>query len=466
MNVMKAFTAQDQNSFARLSGDYNPLHVDNIIARRSQFGRQVVHGLHLVLWAIDQAFSNRPPVSIKTLSCTFRHTVGIDEPIECLITRNDEHELAISIVRYGTECVVFQIGLAPSRAHGVFIDAPLGQEACKKIPSGEFNGLTGITPLQVDTVALAQLFPSVVVALPIGQVALLLGSTRIVGMYCPGYYSLFYDLKLAMSDAAAETSPEVKWQVQSYDDRFNTLKIGLSAPCGSGTLTALARPEPQEQLAMQEILPKIDGQLYANRKALVIGGSRGLGELCAKMLAAGGADVRITYHKGSEDAERVVNEIVKTGKKAAAFAYDVLSPSVNLQLCLGQNWTPTHVYYFATPPIFVAGRSQFSMEWFNVFCRYYVEGFYACWQALRKIAPSTLVMFYPSSVAVAEVPNAMGEYAAAKAAGENLCHYLSNIDKKLELRMLRLPRLPSDQTLSIMATKTEDPFQVLQDVLR
>lgn len=36
---------QDGQSFARLTGDYNPLHVDYDFAKKSQFKRNIVHGM-------------------------------------------------------------------------------------------------------------------------------------------------------------------------------------------------------------------------------------------------------------------------------------------------------------------------------------------------------------------------------------------------------------------------------------
>ncbi|MXV16034.1 SDR family NAD(P)-dependent oxidoreductase [Hufsiella ginkgonis] len=52
--------------------------------------------------------------------------------------------------------------------------------------------------------------------------------------------------------------------------------------------------------------------------ALVTGGSRGLGKDMALRLAGKGIDVIITYHTRSADAESVVAEIRKSGRKAAA----------------------------------------------------------------------------------------------------------------------------------------------------
>jgi len=37
-------TQQQSQEFAELSGDYNPLHVDPLYARRLQFGNTVIHG--------------------------------------------------------------------------------------------------------------------------------------------------------------------------------------------------------------------------------------------------------------------------------------------------------------------------------------------------------------------------------------------------------------------------------------
>ena len=52
--IKRKFNLNDQSAFAEISGDYNPVHLDNLIARRSIFGEIIVHGMHLVLWAINE----------------------------------------------------------------------------------------------------------------------------------------------------------------------------------------------------------------------------------------------------------------------------------------------------------------------------------------------------------------------------------------------------------------------------
>ena len=50
MLASRTFTEADQSEFAAVSGDRNPMHLDALLARRTQAGVPVVHGLHLVLW--------------------------------------------------------------------------------------------------------------------------------------------------------------------------------------------------------------------------------------------------------------------------------------------------------------------------------------------------------------------------------------------------------------------------------
>lgn len=59
------------------------------------------------------------------------------------------------------------------------------------------------------------------------------------------------------------------------------------------------------------------------KRALVTGGSRGIGAATAELLAACGADVMIGYRSRAADAELVVKRIERTKRKAAAHASDI-----------------------------------------------------------------------------------------------------------------------------------------------
>jgi 3-oxoacyl-[acyl-carrier protein] reductase len=67
--------------------------------------------------------------------------------------------------------------------------------------------------------------------------------------------------------------------------------------------------------------------LLTNKRALVTGASRGIGASIAKVLAAEGADVAITYEKSAERAAEVVQAIKAQGRRALAIQADSADPA-------------------------------------------------------------------------------------------------------------------------------------------
>ena len=60
----------------------------------------------------------------------------------------------------------------------------------------------------------------------------------------------------------------------------------------------------------------------------------------------------------------------------------------------------------------------------------------------------------------------MGEYAAAKMAGEILCEFLQKANPGIAIHKPRLPRVATDQTVSLLPVSNQDPLSVLLAHLR
>jgi MaoC dehydratase-like protein/short subunit dehydrogenase len=463
-----SFGMADQTAFARLSGDHNPLHLDPIAARRTMFGRVVVHGIHAVLRALDTWMTDAPAGGRLTfLRATFPRAIGLEEPVEYVVDSATEGDAEIRLTVRGSDVVVLKAGRTPASAVGAIAIAP-GDPAptrCREMALDDIPGASGTLPLVIQPDEISRLFPSLAASLPRHQLGVILATTRLVGMECPGLRSVFGGLALAFADAT-QASPVMEYRVTSYQAPLSRLVLEIRAPGCTGTITAFVRPGPAVQPSVEALRALVNVGEFADQRALVVGGSRGLGEVAAKLLAAGGASVRVTYHRGAADAARVVEEIRRAGGTADCIALDVLGWERMTAAPEGDPWTPTHLYYFATPPIFTGGPGGFSPSLYANFTGYYVTAFSDTIARVVRFAPDLRGILYPSSVAVDDTPAGMAEYAAAKADGEAAARALAETIPGLLIMTPRLPRLATDQTATFLPVSAQDPAPVLVQHLR
>src|ERR1041385_3407794 len=119
----RVFTSADQEAFALFSGDNNPLHMDPVAARRYLFGRPVVHGIHLVLWALDdQVRRSDSAAALQSLKVQFMRPVGVNEAVELRSHGADASALELS--SGGVVCTKIRAVWSAPPADGV---APMPQ---------------------------------------------------------------------------------------------------------------------------------------------------------------------------------------------------------------------------------------------------------------------------------------------------------------------------------------------------
>ena len=87
----KVFGAKEQLVFAELSQDWNPMHMDAVAARRTQAGAPVVHGIHILLWALDAVAAHLPTTyGVASLKVRLGAMVYVGDTVELFLTVQDD----------------------------------------------------------------------------------------------------------------------------------------------------------------------------------------------------------------------------------------------------------------------------------------------------------------------------------------------------------------------------------------
>ena len=97
--LKRAFTQEDFDRFAEVSGDNNPIHVDPEFSSRTRFGRTVAHGLliNTVLRGLLEQLS--PGGRQQAQELMFPAPTYADEDMEFVVERTDERGFSFTVTR-------------------------------------------------------------------------------------------------------------------------------------------------------------------------------------------------------------------------------------------------------------------------------------------------------------------------------------------------------------------------------
>jgi acyl dehydratase/NAD(P)-dependent dehydrogenase (short-subunit alcohol dehydrogenase family) len=469
--VIEAAASAD---FARLSGDFNPLHVDDLAARRLQFGGTVCHGVHLVLRSIEHIAASGALAghSVAAVSAVFHQPVRTGVPVRLGVVA-DAAGLRFRITGTVDGRTQFSAQLQVAEGCGDRVDVPESKpetDTGAQTPSfpadpSAQHAMAGTVALRLNLTLLTGLFPALARWSDGPALAAdLMATTHIVGMRCPGLHSIYSEFKL-MRRGTPLGQPAMAFEVSKADARFQKVRIVVQGALMTGMLEAFFRAPPVAQRSLAEVAALTAAGCLAGQKALVVGGSRGLGELAAKMLLAGGADVTLSYARGRADAERIVAEAQAAGARANTLCLDTSQPLAADTASALAAAGYTHVYYFATPSIAKSPPGSWNPDLYERYTRIYVTGFAAVVHAATQAHVATpLKALYPSTVFLDKAEKGFAEYCCAKAAGETLCDHLTQ-DGRVQVQHPRLPRMKTDQNSSFLGPEADDPWPVLAATL-
>ena len=439
------------------------MHTDPIAARRTQAGAPVVHGINAALWAIESLLiSGHVTHAVTGLEVRFQRYIYLDTEVIVRLTSESDTSLRAELLADGLVATAVTLRFATQQERtetfrsAEFTELP---SAPRALDMADIKGRAGILPPPRNAPS-SLLFPHSARFFGPDAVAEIAQLSPLVGMVCPGLYSIFSGLTIEFIECGQ--APGLSFKVRDVDERFRTTLLAISGRGISGTLSVFARKPPPRQASLQDLQDVVRAGEFSRITALIIGGSRGLGSLTARIIVSGGGRVVITYVVGEIEAREMAEDI--GSEYCSILRYDITAPAAeqltNLQ------WKITQLYYFATPAIFRQNSRLYVSERFAEFCQFYVDGFERICNALRARDALPLTVFYPSSVAIDDRPKGMTEYSMSKAAGEILCEYINRSWHGMRVVVQRLPRILTDQTSTIIQVPTNDAVEVMLPIIR
>lgn len=451
----KKFDIIDQKLFSNLSNDFNPIHLDQNYIRRTIFNKLVVHGIHLLLWSIDKIKFNEFPFRyINEIRSTFKKAVYVGDQIIFKYIKISNSQLEIHIFRKKILMAKI-IVLFCKIERKIFNSTNLETNSFRNKP--KFMSKKSISNFKIElhnnfvNKDVNYLFPNISSLLYMEQVSSLLMCSYVVGMECPGLNSIFSSLKLRWNILRNE---KISFFTNSFDKRLPLVNMKILGKGINGEIVSIIRPKIIKQPSVASLKKFVKPNNFKNIKALIIGGSRGLGEVCAKLLTLGGAKVFITYNSGKEDIEKLADNLNINFCK-----YDVLSEK-KLEL----PWQPTHLLYFASPKVLPETKDRNLNSLTDLYNKFYVIGLIKIFKLINN--KNKLNVLYPSTIFLDNPNPNFKLYSKAKLNGEKLCQQIMSNHENVKIYFPRLESLKTDLTSSFYQKKMPNIAQYMCNVLK
>ena len=391
-------TTQEGRNFAKLSGDSNPIHLDDIIGYNSLFGQKICHGCLVLLKFFDlinlnKIIKNKEKYSIKIIF--FKH-FSYEKKIKILKKKNN-------FFFYQSKILIAELKI---NYHNKFANFNLDNKQTFKINIQKNNRNNNTKNLSL----------------------LLRKLTMFVGTIFPGENSIIRDISINFNKKFDFDEKRIDIFSKKLDSRYPIINNKMNYKNYDIEFQTLIRPTfnfkgVKVNKKIKNIVNNIED------KILIIGAGSGMGrELLDIFKSNNKLKIVATYYK---------NKISIKNKNIKIIKLDI-EKSINKVKKIVNNFKNITVYYFATPKINLDIKDNESL---NMYKRFYIK--YPL-EILSSFKGQNIKFFYPSTVYINKIKSA---YAEIK---KNAELKLKKMNKKnITINLLRIDEVNTKQNISL-----------------
>jgi 3-oxoacyl-[acyl-carrier protein] reductase len=480
------------DSFARLTGDFNSMHMDIEVARRSRFRQTIVHGmLPFSFISVVQYYFQDKHIIFRKLSGHFNKPVYVDDVISLNISIKHKTDNLYSFQaqwnrKENREVLLLAKGSMSVRDTRADIIEKVvkGNRNCLLVTPATENQHT-ITDLKdqheilsfnISTELAAEFADSVLKSineqdnklhLCPNLLSTLLLSTM-VGMRLPGRYATFTRFDMAFTQNLAL---QQEYKLHATLDKVSVEAEHMSANCkihledelcASGKYEVVVNSPPKSMLSCEQIKNTAMDFGLAGKVALVTGASRGIGETTAKLLAMHGVKIVVCYFRGQRDAEAIVKDITEHNGAAIAIQCDLTDDFQVAEMIqhVSDNFGGIDILVNNAVREFTP-KDVLELEWNDYLkeMEVSVKGMHACCRAVipmfKKSGHGKIINL--STIAVAIPVSGQSRYITAKSAVEGYTKSLAVELAQLNVQVnLVVPNMTDTDLVSVLPTLFRD----------
>tara|TARA_B100001564_G_C20648383_1_gene675604 strand:- start:23 stop:1483 length:1461 start_codon:yes stop_codon:yes gene_type:complete len=459
----KKYKAFDQNKFAKISKDFNPIHCNNIESRKSIFGGEIVHGVNILLTALNFLYKNKKIEKPSQISCDFLKPLFLNQKTDFYLNLKDRNALEILVKSKNLLTSKFTIILKKiniERLNKKNLSAKTINQI-NKINTNRIidnkcliNNKNKYYQVNLKNFNLSKSFSNINYKFNTQEIKEILCLSYFVGMVCPGKNSILFKITINMNSSKISKNlnknKKILFHLLNFSKALNKLTINFSGLI-EGEIQCFKYLSPKITHIKDLKKFRLESKYVNNKKALIIGGSRGLGEVTSKYLAIQKCVTYATYNLGLNEIKKFKKEFHRFNYKIFFLKYDIENKKF-ITINKKKFKKIDYFFYFATPKILNTYLYKFDKILFNKYMNYYYRSFKNLCIELNRIAEKKIKIFYPSTIYINNNNQNFKEYTLAK---KNSEFKIKKLEKKLnniQIKIFRLPEMSTHQNIKILGS--------------